>query len=240
MTGIRKGEPWGEPSAGPADVAVDGDDAALAAAVSAHPPGVRLAWHPTPAADFARAVGVTGRSDGATRDLPCDAMVVVAGVPSGEGSGPDGDRPQLAVNMAIFGFRPDQVRWSSPSHHLRVVVDGRVVHDGPTTGVVVANGQFLAGADLVPRGHPGDGRLEVQVYAVPRRQRREMRERLAVGTHVPHPGIRQTTGRIVDVALAGTGPRAPEREQLAIDGTAPVWAARLHVEVRERAFALVV
>ena len=49
---------------------------------------------------------------------------------------------------------------------LLVTVDGRTVHDGPATSVVVANGQFSGTADLAPRGHPGDGRLEVQVYAL--------------------------------------------------------------------------
>jgi hypothetical protein len=59
---------------------------------------------------------------------------------------------------------------------------------------VVANGEYLRGRDVVPRGHPGDGRLEVQVYSVAAGQRRRMRSRLATGTHVPHPGIRTTQG----------------------------------------------
>ena len=65
---------------------------------------------------------------------------------------------------------------------------------GPCTTVVIATGQFRHGLDLVPRGHPGDGRAEVQIYAVPGRERRELRVRLATGTHVPHPKITQRPG----------------------------------------------
>ena len=34
------------------------------------------------------------------------------------------------------------------------------------TTVVVLVGQYLRGADVSPRGHPGDGAAEVQVYAM--------------------------------------------------------------------------
>ena len=49
-----------------------------------------------------------------------------------------------------------------------IEVDGQPWFAGSATTVVIANGQFLRGADIVPRGHPGDGRLEVQVYELRR------------------------------------------------------------------------
>jgi diacylglycerol kinase family enzyme len=85
------------------------------------------------------------------------------------------------------------------------------VFHGPCTTVVVATGQFRRGLDIVPRGHPGDGRAEIQIYAVPGRDRRTLRRRLATGTHVPHPSITQRTGRRVTVT---TGRKVP----LEIDG----------------------
>jgi len=115
-----------------------------------------------------------------------------------------------------------------------VTVDGRAVHDGPATTVVVASGQFLRGHDVVPRGHPGDGRAEVQVYAVARGQRSGVRRRLPLGTHVPHPEITQTAGRRVDVVAA----RRPLG--LELDGIGLPAAERVTVEVVPEAFLIVV
>ena len=63
---------------------------------------------------------------------------------------------------------------------------------------MVASGQYLRGIDVVPRGHPGDGRVEVQVYAVAAGERAGVRARLPQGVHLPHPDITQTTGRRVE------------------------------------------
>jgi diacylglycerol kinase family enzyme len=99
--------------------------------------------------------------------------------------------------MAVLGPGP----WSrvAPRRRCVVEVDGRPWFAGRASSVVVASGQYHAGADLVPRGHPGDGRLEVQVYAVPRADGPELRRRLPGGTHLPHPGIATTTGREIRV-----------------------------------------
>jgi diacylglycerol kinase family enzyme len=88
------------------------------------------------------------------------------------------------------------------------------------TTIVVANGQFLRGRDLVPSGHPGDGRLEVQVYALAPAGRRPMRRRLAVGTHLPHPGIVVTHGRVVELALGR--PAAVEADGIRLFSAADV------------------
>ena len=221
---VRKGEPWGWRSESPADSVVVGDDRALAAAVEERVGSRRVGWEPVAGADFARAVGATGaaRAPGTEgMDLPCDALRVTA---RGE--------EHLAVNMVVAGTPPDRQHRFTRSAHLRVVVDGNEVHAGPATAVVVANGQFLRGADVVPRGHPGDGRAEVQVYAVRGSQRASMRARLGGGEHVPHPDIRQVTGRRIELETARRWP-------LEVDGAAAAPALRVLVEVRPAEFVLV-
>ena len=68
----------------------------------------------------------------------------------------------------------------------------------------IATGQFRHGLDVVPRGHPGDGRAEVQVYAVPRRERRRAARPARHRHPRPAPGITQRIGRDV-ITSASTG-----------------------------------
>jgi len=103
------------------------------------------------------------------------------------------------VNMVVLGPPPDRLGRRHRRSHCRVEVDDRVVWDDPATTVLVATGEFLRGHDVVPRGHPADGRLEVQVYALAPGQRGRMRGRLATGTHLPHPQISTAGGTAVRV-----------------------------------------
>jgi hypothetical protein len=224
---IEKGKPWGSPAAGPADMIVDGDDVALAEAV-ARQPGARVAFVPAPTSDFARAVGLLGvgslpDSLSASTELPCDALRVEF----------DG-RELLSVNMVILGVAPDEQRWSSSSARVRVVIDTRVVHDGPALAVVVASGQYLRGNDVVPRGHPGDGRAEVQVYSLTRGERSAMRERLPLGVHLPHPRIRTASGRRIEVRAMGSA------RSLEVDGAVVGSVTDVAVTVVAAAFTLLV
>jgi hypothetical protein len=230
---IAKGEPWGRPAEGPAEVVVAGDDRDLADAAAIHA-GARLRFEPVPASDFARAVGLVGPGSATTppentepektepekTELACDALDV------------DVDGVHLpAVNMVVVGTPPDRQRWWSRSRAMQVTVDGRVVHDGRAVAVVVANGQFLRGSDVVPRGHPGDGRVEVQVYALSRRERRGMRVRLRDATHLPHPRIRSATGR--ESGIRGGG-------RVEVDGVATGPGRAVTVRVAPAAFTLLV
>lgn len=58
----------------------------------------------------------------------------------------------------------------------------------------VVNAGFVDGLNLAPRGHPGDGRVELVTMdaKIPWRQRRMARRRAVTGTHVPHPRIHVT------------------------------------------------
>jgi len=217
---IEKGRPWERPASGPAEWQVEGDDATLAAAVRDHP-GARIEFRPGAGSDLARALGLHA-GGGTALELGLDALRVLAD-----------DRELFAVNMVVVGAAPDRTGRFTRAPEVRVRVDERVAHDGRATGVVVASGQHLRGADVVPRGHPGDGLIEVQVYAVRRGERAGVRARLPQGVHLPHPDITQTRGRHVKVR-ADRGP-----VPLEVDGVAVPPAALVTVDVVPGAFVLV-
>lgn len=57
--------------------------------------------------------------------------------------------------------------------------------------VAVMNAQYVGSWDVAPRGHPGDGRLDVLDGDPSLGDRWKARSRLVSGTHVPHPAISQ-------------------------------------------------
>jgi len=186
---IRPGATWGVPASGAVGLEGRGSDVDLAKLVRSHP-GELVRFVPNESCDLAKAIGLTAHTP-ASWEIPIDGIDL-------------GD--EWAVNMVVLGTRPNRVRRWTRSRSLMVCVDDRLVFDGLATTVVLANGQYLAGLDLVPRGHPGDRRLEVQVYALRPGDRALMRRRLLSGTHVPHPDITSTTGRRIRVD--GVGVRA--------------------------------
>jgi diacylglycerol kinase family enzyme len=137
----------------------------------------------------------------------------------------------MACNAVVLGVPPDRLRWASPARSVEIEVDGQPWFAGSATTVVIANGQFLRGADIVPRGHPGDGRLEVQVYELRPRERRAMRRRLTTGAHVPHPRIRSRTARVVEL-------RAARPVAFEADGVSGAAVATVRAEVVPAAFRL--
>jgi hypothetical protein len=197
---IRPGEEWGTPARGPVDVEVAGGDADLAAAVMQRP-GALFRFRPDATSDLA---GVVGLGSAAPADRPAGGLEVALDLLRIV------DGP-AAVNMIVLGAPPGRLGWWSRRFGANVRIDDQPVFHGPCTTVVVATGQFRRGLDVVPRGHPGDGRAEIQIYAVRRRDRRALQGRLATGTHVPHPGITQRAGRQVTVC---TG----RRVALEVDG----------------------
>ncbi|MFM7224857.1 MAG: hypothetical protein ACKO1Y_05400 [Actinomycetota bacterium] len=218
--GIRPGQSWGEPldPGGPTPVAVSGDDRDLAGAVAAAPAGTLFRFEPSPESDVARGIGLDGRSARGTV-LTLDALALGGG--------------SVATNAVIMGSPPDRIHALSRRFAVTVTVDGRTVFRGRATTVVVATGEFLRGRDLSPRGHPGDGRAEVQIYALPAGERRASRRRLRAGTHLPHARIIQATGR--RIGLEARRPRPLE-----VDGFASAPAATLAVEVVPGAFRVLV
>jgi hypothetical protein len=73
--------------------------------------------------------------------------------------------------------------------------------------LVVMNAEFIGDADVAPRGHPNDGRVETLVVdeSMTVRQRWASRRRLRNATHLPHPQIATRSVRnatyVFDVAL---------------------------------------
>jgi hypothetical protein len=228
---MRPGARWGEPIGDePGEVLeADGTDADLAAVVAAQP-GRVVRFRPSPASDLARALGLGPNSPG-TSVVTCDALVVTTDVDRRDA----GDGGTIhAVNAVVFGVPPDRLRGWHRRRRLHVDVDGRTVGSGRASTVVVANGQFLRGRDLVPSGHPGDGRAEVQVYALSARERRLMRARLAGGDHVPHPRIAEGRARVVTLRWTGRGRR------LEVDGRHAGRAREARIVVQQGAVRVLI
>ena len=216
---IHKGEPWGEPADGPPELTVAGTDTDLALAVRDAPPGVRVAYVPSGESDLARAVGLRPGASLQGLALPMDVLEL--------------DDGRLAVSSVVLGPPPDRLTARDPAMPVVLVLDGREQTIEGTTTVVVATGQWLRGVDLVPRGHPGDGKAEVQAYRLGRTERRSMRARLPTGTHLPHP-------RIVTAAATAIEVRAPRSLELELDGRTVTRAATLRVRLLPARYRLLV
>lgn len=221
---IRAGQPWGTENSGPADFEVSGSDGMLAAVVARGLADPLVRFVPAAGSDLARAVGLVPGAAAAGMALPLDVLAVGTG---------DGAEPLLAVNSVVIGVPPDRLRlWHRPAG-LTVEIDGKPLDASAATTLVVMNGQYLRGADVSPRGHPGDGVAEAQVYALPPATRRAMRTRLATGAHLPHPAI--TVRRAHTVVVTAT--RALDLE---IDGSPAGAVTSLEVVVRQGAYRLLV
>jgi len=55
--------------------------------------------------------------------------------------------------------------------------------------VMAMNAAFAEDANLAPRSHPNDGRLDVLDGELDRRERRQALRRTPMGAHVPHPSL---------------------------------------------------
>ncbi len=86
---------------------------------------------------------------------------------------------------------------------------------------------------MSPRGHPGDGVAEAQLYALPPGARRAMRARLATGAHLPHPAI--TIRRAHRLVV-----RAARPVPLEIDGKPAGRITELSITLRPAAYRLLV
>ena len=164
---VRRGEDWGEPGPLAASAPACSDDATAASAIrsqigsGAAVPEVGLLG-----GDLHTTLGAPLRSEtelrtGAGVRFPVDVIEVAA-------TAPDGSVTHL-TGLA----------------HLEVRRRRRFV--GRT--VVVMNAAFVGRANLGPRAHPNDGRLDVTEGSLPRGSRREGLRRSLSGTHVPHPGL---------------------------------------------------
>lgn len=156
-----------------------------------------------------------GRDWGEAGPVPDDLVLVASDAEARhvleEARGRGGDLPPLGLLggdlCRTLGGRGDRSRLADGGTRLTVdlgvaLLDGRlrlfVAHlvlrrswwRGPVTAVM--NAQHLGRWDVAPRAHPGDGRLDVLDGDLSLGDRWKARSRLPTGTHVPHPGIRQS------------------------------------------------
>ena len=239
LKGIRPGQPWGREETGPPDLEVSGGDGMLASVIGRGLPDPLVRFSAGPDSDLARAIGLVAGAAATGVALPLDVLDVVA-FTDADAIVPDQVHdlgPQsavmVAVNSVVVGPAPDRLRaWHRPAG-LVVEIDGVPVEVAGATTLVVLNGQYLRGLDVSPRGHPGDGVAETQIYALPPAARRPMRQRLATGAHLPHPAI--TIRRTRRLVL-----RAARPVPLEVDGAPAGRIAGLTVTLRPSAYRLLV
>ncbi len=157
---IRHGEPWGEPGGLDADgIVVESDRAARRLIESALDDG-----RPLPA------IGLVGGDLCRTVGGPGDRSRIFG----------DGMRLPVDLGMVSLDGGPEQP-FVAHCFFLRSWLIG------PITAVM--NAQFRGTWDVAPRSHPNDGRLDVLQCSLGLSDRIKARRRLALGSHVPHPGI---------------------------------------------------
>lgn len=185
---IAKGRDWGEVGPIPDEAVAAATDAEAAAVVAA----ARRAGHPAPpvmltGGDLARTLGSAGPPPAAdavpAEEVRCSTTAgsAAGGGLTGGGQPRQGARVFVDAGAALVDGR---LVWFAA--HLvarRAWWRGRVL--------VVANAAFMGRANVAPRAHPGDGRLDVLDCKLGLGARIRARSRLAAGTHVPHPAIKQ-------------------------------------------------
>lgn len=195
-------------------ICVGGDGAYLGAAAGSRGVEGVLIGHGGGPASLPRSVGLpadpylAARHLVAVDSLPLDTVLIA----------PRRGEPSEMLNIALVGlFRAAGYmggkfgRWRTglrigglwPFRDTIEIRMGNLTREMRASGLVVANGQFLGDASLVPRAHPGDGKLEVLVFEGPARDVWRMLPRLGTGTHLPHPHVRELRPAAADVD--GTG-----------------------------------
>jgi hypothetical protein len=220
---LRPGQSWGTETSSPPDVEVTGGDRRLAGVMESGVSDPLVRFTAASDSDLALAIGLIAGAAPAGLALPLDLLDVVA----------DDGVTVVAVNSVVVGVAPDRLRAWHRAAGLSVEIDGAAVEAGNATSLVVMNGQYLRRLDLSPRGHPGDGVGEAQLYALAPGSRRAMRARLATGAHLPHPAITVRRARHVVVRAARPVP-------LEIDGTPARRITALSITLRPAAYRLLV
>lgn len=93
------------------------------------------------------------------------------------------------------------------------------------------NAQFIGQRDVAPRGHPGDGRIEVLQVAptMPWRARLAARRRAITGTHLPHPDL--TVSSVTRTRLSFDRP-----QRVYLDGV--FWTSTTQIDLTVRPSAV--
>ncbi|MGB3411347.1 MAG: hypothetical protein WBA45_09110 [Microthrixaceae bacterium] len=226
---IRKGEPWGAPGSLSEESPVVDSDRALARVLEERLPEELLAESPPDPADAAEPVGRPVEVGLLGGDLHRSV-----GAPSHSVSDLyDGSGMRLPIDVGIVEFEDQGVQTR------RLFVAHLVARVSRTGGlwlgrtVIVMNGSFIGTANLGPKAHPNDGRLDVVDGRLNFADRRKARPRMATGTHVPHPSLVEL--RVKQVVLSDDRPF-----QVRVDGETIGSARELRIRCIPDAAVLVV
>ncbi|HZI37707.1 MAG TPA: hypothetical protein VFF24_05330, partial [Acidimicrobiia bacterium] len=173
MSSLRPGQSWGTEASGPPDFEVNGGDQSLASVLGRGVVDPLVRFTAATESDLARTIGLVAGAASTGLALPLDVLEYAAEARSGVRLPEYGGKgTPVAVNSIVVGVPPDRLRsWHRPAG-LSVEIDGAAVDAAGATSLVVMNGQYLRGLDLSPRGLPGDGVAEAQLYALPPGARR--------------------------------------------------------------------
>lgn len=201
---IRKGQTWGEEAALSDGSPVTHDDRSLSRVLEQ-----RLL--PTMDAPEPVELGLLGgdlhRSVGAPRHTEDDLR-------AGRGM-----RLPIDVGVVEFDHRGQRVQHVFASHLVAQI--GRGGFWAART-VIVMNGSFLGEANLGPRAHPNDGRLDVLDGKLPFGDRRQARKRMLTGSHVPHPSLVEL--RVKNLVISDD-----KEFRIQVDGEEVGWAKELSI-----------
>ena len=131
-----------------------------------------------------------------------------------------------AVNMIVIGHAAGRARAAGSGASARIVRDRRAAGRSTVRARPWSSrpGSSVRGLDLVPRGHPGDGRAEVQVYAVSGAANgASCAPAWPPAPTCPHPRITQRSGHRVAVSTDRRSPLEvdgrPDRPRIASTST---------------------
>jgi hypothetical protein len=161
------------------------------------------------------------------------AEAVASGSPVVGVTGGDLFRTLGGVGSLSMTFPIDLLRLQADGIEYVAVAHALVRRKG-WIGPILAlmNAQFLGAWDVAPRSHPNDGLVDVFEAKLGWQDRLNARRRLPLGTHVPHPGVRQQRLRAGDW-------RFDRPTLLWIDGHRVGKVVRLSVTVEPDAFLVV-
>lgn len=165
---IRPGDAWGEPGRLPADQPIAATDEALHGIV-----GEWVRAHELGDAPMGP-VGLTGGSLWRTMGAPAGGADRLRS----EGLQADVDVVTVLLDGRVGHF---------VSHLVARRKGRRGWWRGPV--MVLMNAEYLGSWDIATRGHPNDGRVDLQSGDLSIGDRWKARQRLPTGTHLPHPGI---------------------------------------------------
>lgn len=203
---IAKGEDWGESGVLPVGAPIFGSDAQVSRAVE------------------------EARGKGADRPI-CgliggDLWRTLGGPPGGRDRLRAGPASRVVVDVGWV--RIDDRAWDHAF----------VAHCVARTrfwaaALAVMNAEWLGEWDVAPKGHPGDGWLDITEAELPCGERPKVRDRLPTGTHLPHPDVR--TWRVKQAEFEFDRPR-----RMRLDGVPFGRATRLEFRVEPASLTVLV